>query len=267
VPVMLLAKANDNDLGASVLDGTFLANWPQGSIIDPQGLTNIQYPTVARTSDPNNFAIYFHAWQEGDAGDMSGIGQIDKGTFSSYPFFGIWRVKTVDGGANFSDPEMIHGNDLNNPNAQTYDYRQIETAPWNPGSGASVKFHTLFNVDTLAGIMPYSGNPGFDDVTWLFEVTGAAGVAALSNADGQVINYPNPFGTKTILPVTLPEASNISLVVTDALGREMDRTNYGILAVGDQQIVFDGTKLHPGSYPYVLRAGDKLSRGVFKVLK
>jgi hypothetical protein len=194
--VLLLSKENDTPLGNSVLDGSWLAPWTNtAGGTDPQGLTNLYCPTVARTSDPNVFSIYFNAWQDGgDIEDMSSIGTIGNGMYTSYPYFGIWQTTTIDGGVNFTYPVMVHGNDLTNSSAQQYDYRQIETAPWIPSSpSGELNIHTLFNVDTSAGIIDYAGNPGYDEVTWLSESRQFSGVEQQASQKSlQILNYPNP---------------------------------------------------------------------------
>ena len=268
-PVMLLAKVNDNDLGPSVLDGSWLSSWTNANgSPDPQGLGTINYPTVARTSNPNIFSIYFSAWQDQDIEDMSSIGTIGNGKFTSYPYFSIWRTTTLNGGATFDEPFLIRGNDPTNSTEQKYDYREIETAPWNPGSIGSMTPHTLFNVDSMAGIMIYGGNPGFDDVTWLYEKSQFSGVHQASESGGSAAeNYPNPFAARTHFPLVLSRTALVSLRITDLLGKEVAHVQYGMFDTGSHEIVYDASRLGAGSYPYMITMGDAHSGGVLKVLK
>jgi hypothetical protein len=269
--VLLLSKENDTPLGNSVLDGSWLAPWTNtAGGTDPQGLTNLYYPTVARTSDPNVFSIYFNAWQDGgDIEDMSSIGTIGNGMYTSYPYFGIWQTTTIDGGVNFTYPVMVHGNDLTNSSAQQYDYRQIETAPWIPSSpSGELNIHTLFNVDTSAGIIDYAGNPGYDEVTWLSESRQFSGVEQQASQKSlQILNYPNPVTTTTTFPLLLSDAAPVTLEITDMLGRNILRKNYGILGTGKQEIVFNAKSLECGSYGYRFIIGSNRSNGIFTVIR
>lgn len=268
-PVLLISKENDSDLGQSVLDGSWLTTWQNAAGgTEPQGAANIMNPTVARTSNPNVFWIYFAAWQDGDIEDMSSIGTIGNGNFVSYPYFSIWRTMTLDGGANFSEASKIHGNDVSNDVEQKYDYRQIETSPWNPGPSEIFSIHTLFNVDSSAGIIDYAGNPGYDEVTWLFETGQFSGVGNRSVLRPlQVMNYPNPVTTRTVFPLLLSEAAPVVIVITDLLGRKIYRSDLGILNTGKQEISFDAKNLQAGSYPYVIMIGGVRSSGIFTVTR
>lgn len=270
-PVLLVSKENDTQFGPSNLDGSWLSTWSNtAGSSDPQGLSNLNYPTVARTSNPNVFSIYFSAWQDGDIEDLSSVGQIGTGMYISYPYLSIWRTTTLDGGLTFSGPDIVHANDLSNSSAMSFDYRQIETAPWNPLVGNFLNVYTLFNVDSTAGVIDYSGNPGFDQVTWLFEKAqiAANGVADITKSgSASVINYPNPFSGQTNIHFTLENAEPVSLRIADLMGKEVFHASYGILGNGPQEINLDAAKLTAGSYPYVITTGDSHLSGVLKVVK
>ncbi len=268
-PVLLMSKENDTPLGSSVIDGSWLSSWTNAANgTDPQGLYNLIYPTVARTSDPKIFSIYFNAWQDGDIEDMSSIGTIGNGMFISYPYFSIWQTTTKDGGLSFSEASLVRGNDVTNANEQKYDYRQIETAPWNPDASGSVKFHTIFNVDSSAGVIDYVGNPGYDEVTWLLETRQFAGVDEKSGVNSlQILNYPNPVNSKTSFPLFLSDAVSVSLEITDIVGRNIMKKNFGILSPGKQEISVDAKYLECGSYLYTLTVGGDHSSGVFTVVR
>ena len=53
-------------------------------------------------------------------------------------------------------------------------------------------------------------------------------------------NYPNPFNPSTILPFDLPQATQVSIVVVDLLGREIRRLVAGPLPAGYHRAVWDG---------------------------
>ncbi|CAN5422087.1 hypothetical protein BH23BAC3_BH23BAC3_26490 [soil metagenome] len=70
-------------------------------------------------------------------------------------------------------------------------------------------------------------------------------------------NYPNPFNPTTQIRFTLPEQSQVSLVVYDMLGREVARLVDGLLPAGEQTIRFDASNLANGVYLYRLKANQQ----------
>ena len=69
-------------------------------------------------------------------------------------------------------------------------------------------------------------------------------------------NYPNPFNPSTMISYDLPERSNVTLVVTDALGRVVERLAEGTQESGRHSVSFSGSALPSGTYYVTLRAGD-----------
>ncbi|MCH7859114.1 MAG: hypothetical protein IID14_05370, partial [Candidatus Marinimicrobia bacterium] len=63
---------------------------------------------------------------------------------------------------------------------------------------------------------------------------------ALPEAFALQPNYPNPFNPSTILPFALPQATQVSIVVVDLLGREIRRLVAGPLPAGYHRAVWDG---------------------------
>ncbi|MEX2605312.1 MAG: T9SS type A sorting domain-containing protein [Gracilimonas sp.] len=70
-------------------------------------------------------------------------------------------------------------------------------------------------------------------------------------------NYPNPFNPTTNITFTLPNRSQVSLVVYDLLGREVATLVNEILPAGKQTARFDASNLANGVYLYKLRAGNQ----------
>ncbi len=68
-------------------------------------------------------------------------------------------------------------------------------------------------------------------------------------------NYPNPFNPATIIRLTLPEATNVSLTVYDAVGREARKLADRVFSEGLHEITFDASSLPSGLYFYTIRAG------------
>lgn len=267
LPVDLISKYDDTEFGSSVVDGAWLSNWANNGPVDIQGLWNVMNATVARsTSDPKAFAVYFSGWQEGDVQDMDG--QIDDGTFTQYPYWGIWRATTVDGGLTFFGPEAVRYNDLNDGSAQKYDYRGLETMMLNPDISVGTSLHIIFNVDSNAGVINYGGNPGIDNVTWLLQRTDWADVKDGSGyATSSAINYPNPFAVSTAIPITLTEPSRVTLEVSNQLGQELIQKDFGVLEGNSHEVNFKADGLGAGSYPYVLTIGTKKLTGILTIVK
>ncbi len=63
-------------------------------------------------------------------------------------------------------------------------------------------------------------------------------------------NYPNPFNPSTMIKYSVPEASNVKLILYDALGRQVK--------------VLTNEYKEAGNYSYTLNAGG-LSSGVYIV--
>ncbi len=68
-------------------------------------------------------------------------------------------------------------------------------------------------------------------------------------------NYPNPFNPSTEISFTLPQAAEVTLVVTDALGREVARLcDAEHRQAGQHSLTFDARDLPSGLYMYRLES-------------
>ncbi len=70
-------------------------------------------------------------------------------------------------------------------------------------------------------------------------------------------NYPNPFNPQTTIDYALPRAGDVSLVVYDMLGREVNVLIDGPQAAGRHTVRFGANQLPNGAYVYRLVAGEK----------
>jgi hypothetical protein len=61
-------------------------------------------------------------------------------------------------------------------------------------------------------------------------------------------NYPNPFNPMTSISYSAPERSQVRLVVTDMLGREVATLVNGSVEAGSHTAIFDGASLNSGRY-------------------
>jgi hypothetical protein len=92
----------------------------------------------------------------------------------------------------------------------------------------------------------------------LAETSGAEGVPETYDL-GQ--NYPNPFNPSTTISYALPEQGHVSLIVYDALGREVTRLVDNVESEGYHSIQWSGvnsagSQVSTGVYFYRLQAGD-----------
>jgi hypothetical protein len=67
-------------------------------------------------------------------------------------------------------------------------------------------------------------------------------------------NYPNPFNPTTMVPFSLPSASDVSLKVYNIAGQLVGSVS-GVYEAGSHSIEFDGSSLSSGIYFYKLDAG------------
>ncbi len=80
-------------------------------------------------------------------------------------------------------------------------------------------------------------------------------LTALPETYALASNYPNPFNPSTEIRFTLPEASAVSLVVYDVMGREVERLLDKTLGAGYHEARWDATGLPSGVYLYRIEAG------------
>jgi hypothetical protein len=80
-------------------------------------------------------------------------------------------------------------------------------------------------------------------------------------------NFPNPFNPSTTIEYSVPEASNVRLVVTDMLGREVATLVNGDVETGVHRVQFDASSFESGIYFATVRmvgaeSGVSFSRSV-----
>ncbi len=65
-------------------------------------------------------------------------------------------------------------------------------------------------------------------------------------------NYPNPFNPATVIKFSIPEASNVKIIISDILGREVTTLVNDNLNAGSYSVNFDAGKISSGVYFYTL---------------
>lgn len=80
-------------------------------------------------------------------------------------------------------------------------------------------------------------------------------------------NYPNPFNPATTIAFSLPEDSDVRLVIYDMLGRQVATLVDETKAAGSYDVNFDAGNLASGTYLYRLQAGDNLKTRTMTLVK
>jgi photosystem II stability/assembly factor-like uncharacterized protein len=80
-------------------------------------------------------------------------------------------------------------------------------------------------------------------------------------------NYPNPFNPTTTISFQIPKNGFVSLIVYDALGREVQTLVNEEKAHGKYSIEFNASSLPSGVYFYTLRAGEFTATRKFVLMK
>jgi flagellar hook assembly protein FlgD len=85
-------------------------------------------------------------------------------------------------------------------------------------------------------------------------------------------NYPNPFNPSTIITYALPQASKVTIVIYDMLGREVKTLVDNYETPGNHQIVWNGdnnfgAKVASGAYIYRVVAGNFVATKKMVLLK
>jgi hypothetical protein len=179
---------------------------------------------------------------------------------------GYWRFNEGSGGTAFD--QSSNGNDGTLHGGPAWIASTAPISPswlWvNPRSGvvsagSSTEVDVLCNATTLligeylANIQIFSNDPATDVVLVPVSLT----TVELNIEDEQELpqvfalhqNYPNPFNPVSTIRYDLPEASNVSLIVYDILGREVIRLVDGLTEPGYRQVQWDGRDQYGRAVP------------------
>jgi hypothetical protein len=126
----------------------------------------------------------------------------------------------------------------------------LRSAGLTPGSVHTTQLLLISNDGTRATI-PFPVTLRVDDGTG----TGP-GTNAIPGAFRLYQNYPNPFNPATSIRIDLPREAEVSLVVYDLLGQEVDILARGRFAPGVHTIRWDAGNLPTGVYVCRFRGGD-----------
>lgn len=68
-------------------------------------------------------------------------------------------------------------------------------------------------------------------------------------------NYPNPFNPSTVISYAVPEDARVTLVIYDALGKQIAELVNGDVTAGNHEVTFNGSELASGIYFYRMTTG------------
>lgn len=128
------------------------------------------------------------------------------------------------------------------------------TLPWGIESRDSVTVYVRFKSDGTAG-----KKSGLIIVTHTFGVdtafVSADGTTDVRDGNEEIPiefslsrNYPNPFNPSTKIAFSVPRSGEVTLIVYDAMGREVAVLARGTYAAGNYEETFDGSSLSSGIY-------------------
>ena len=87
--------------------------------------------------------------------------------------------------------------------------------------------------------------------------TGIASVSLTTPSLNISSNYPNPFTGKTLVDNGLRKAADVTVEVSDLLGRVLSFNKYANLSSGVHTVTIDATKFASGVYTYKVKAGNE----------
>ena len=80
-------------------------------------------------------------------------------------------------------------------------------------------------------------------------------------------NYPNPFNPTTTIAFSIPEDSDVRLVIYDMLGRQVATLVDETKSAGSYDVTFNAENLASGTYIYRLHAGENLKTRTMTLVK
>jgi hypothetical protein len=69
-------------------------------------------------------------------------------------------------------------------------------------------------------------------------------------------NYPNPFNPTTTIDFSIPEQTNVRVIIYDALGNQVDVIADGVKSAGTYSVKWNASNHASGIYFYKLEAGN-----------
>ncbi len=215
-----------------------IAVWKGGVQTEP-----VDY-TPARVEDFEGFLSLIDAWPYGIDVDLDGtlwVAGIDSTRRWVKGF-------TVEGVNAIAEHEL--------PSSTSIEFADPDGAPMAGPSDVAINKN-----GGLAFVIDAFAKKAFAFENTLVSVDDDPAAAGIASSFALEQNYPNPFNPSTKIRFSLSEASDVKLVVSDVLGREVTTIVNEKLSAGNHTRIFNGNDLTSGIYIYSLTAsGQKISR-------
>jgi FG-GAP-like repeat/Secretion system C-terminal sorting domain len=211
-------------------------------ILPPSGGT-ITYSGSIQNSDAMTYAAQHETWAQLPSGNM--YGPISINNFTISPFMEL----TVNG--------MTLDVPANAPAGSYQFIGKLILPEFTLESG--FPFHKLEGVATSN-----TGSSDWQASEWLAELASEDAITSQPNQFRLHPAMPNPFNPSTTIRVTLPEASELSVVIFNTSGQKVATLAHGSQSAGTDTFEFDGQDLASGVYfihadvPGKLRAVQKI---------
>ncbi len=237
-----------------------------GSNIEPTGIPLFSDATLALSSVPNNFTVFYCTYQDGDQQDVDQDGQ---GLAKTYLYRSIYYQETKDNGFTWSEPAPFRANDPNGPAESKLDYHHPSVSYLNPSVGGQTNYQVCFAADSMGGQLFGFGTAGWSFNTWFHQSIQrnkvSNGVSVASNILGQ--NYPNPVSVSTTIPVTLTQSGEVTLTLEDILGRTVKTIFSGMMTSGAHNVSLLSASLAPGVYRYTIRTATESDSRLLTIVR
>ena len=140
------------------------------------------------------------------------------------------------------------------------EYLNVETGNWQNVVIEQATDGTTFNFDFL---------PGGGALFKIGQTTSIDQITDIENNSTFVLekNYPNPFNPSTTIRYSLPQATNVKLMVYDMIGREITVLVNTKQNAGNHSVVWDAQDLPSGLYVCRLEAGSVVQNRKMLLLK
>jgi hypothetical protein len=189
---------------------------------------------------------------------------------------GTWTASSSGGQSPYSyrwDYQLLCGGLIDLQGSGDPQPQDVDCDRWHYGGSGSSFSRTTNGDATLQIKLTVTDAEDTTETVYKMVTVGSGGglYAVHKQADGRVLeeqvltavpeayalegNYPNPFNPQTAIRFALPEASDVSLVVYDVMGREVATLVEGRLSAGSHQVQFGASALPSGTYLYRLTAG------------
>jgi hypothetical protein len=257
------------------LNGDGVINVPTGCNFDPAENAVGYYSTglVAFISMPKagvdaNNNIYLSYQAADELSDTSIYGQM---------FVHQYLMKSCDGGVHWTNPDSVYDVVLA---SQPVDAESYDGSFGNMATNVDSKVHMTYQRDfapgtTLGGTnfpCEFGNNNeasneyvyigiSIDSIpcqSWVPQpVNNNVGISTISNNTFSIgSNYPNPFRGKTSVNITLKKSADVTVEVSDLVGRVLSVQKYSNFGTGTHTLTIDATKYATGVYTYKVQAGN-----------